>query len=123
VLIAVGVGAVLVIALIVGLVVGFGGSKPKSDEDQIRATLSAIQNAWNSDDFDALNSHSCDPSSDTEADFKKQRQTIGDITIEVSKVTVTGDTAKVDASVTSTKKKSSSPTIELKRKDGDWKMC
>jgi ketosteroid isomerase-like protein len=125
VLIGVGVGAVLVIALVVALVVGFGGdsSKPKSDEDQIRATLSAVQNAWNSDDFDTVVSHGCDSTSDSEADFRRQRQQIGDITIQIKQIHVTGDTAKVDASVKSTKKGSKSSTFDLKKKDGDWKVC
>jgi hypothetical protein len=127
VLIGVGVGAVLVIALVVALVVGFGSdSKPKSDEDQIRATLSSLETAWNANDYKAFATHVCgsNPQGTAgESNFKQQRQKSGEITFNVKKVQVTGDKAKVDVDETFTNQKDDSETLDFKKEDNDWKLC
>lgn len=130
VLILAGVAVVVVIGVVVALVVGLGGgsSKPKSDEDQIRATLSAIESAWNSGDYKAFASHVCgaNPSVNAgEDEFQQERKNVGDVSFEVTNIKVTGDTAKVEVTGKSSLKgeDSSNSTFDFKKTDGEWKWC
>jgi hypothetical protein len=130
VLIGLGVGVVLVVALVVGLVFAFGGdsSKPKSDEDQIRAVVAGIESAWNNTDYDAFMKHTChefatDPSN-SETSFKHDRSQNGEATLKVTSVKVTGDKADVTVDRKyADQSKPRSVQLGFVKEDGEWKMC
>src|SRR6202022_328007 len=71
ILIAVGIGVVVVLAVVLTLVFTLGG--PESDEDQIRGAIRGIESAYNNEDYTKFKSYRCQKRANdlSETDFKK----------------------------------------------------
>jgi hypothetical protein len=98
-----------------------------SDEDQIRQTVSAFNDAYNSQNWEAYTELMCvamrNQFTGVVMDYvKKNRANTGANTIKSIAVTISGDSAT--ASITGTNEAVGSGTINLplKREDG-WKVC
>jgi hypothetical protein len=93
---------------------GSGPSRPESDEDQIRATLSAIQESWNDFDYVTFMSYACerirDRNSTAETRFTQQRNDIGTVSFAID-------------SVTFSKQDSMSETLDFVKEDDQWVLC
>jgi hypothetical protein len=138
ILIAVGIGVVVIIAVVLTLVFTLGG--PASDEDQIRGAIRGIESAWNNKDFKAWKSHFCQKQANKmdEEDFKNDSDEER-VTITVKSITVHGDTADAEVIIntsnsssttrtTSTRTTSSSSndkknTMKFVKEDGKWLWC
>ncbi|HZQ32043.1 MAG TPA: hypothetical protein VFB19_09935 [Mycobacterium sp.] len=97
-----------------------------SDEDQIRAVISNMQVAWNSSDYDRVLGNFCteDEAKRSEESFREVRDESGQVEFTIESITVTGDTAKVEASEAFSNH--SSPdvaTLTFIREDGRWVFC
>jgi hypothetical protein len=103
------------------------GSKPESDEDQIRATLSGIEDAWNSSDYATFITYACgrirNIKSNTESEFTQQRNEIGAITFAVGSISVGGGTANVEVTETFSNQGTVSETLNFLKEDDEWKLC
>jgi len=102
-------------------------SAPVSDEDQVRQTVSAFNDAYNSQNWEAYTELMCvamrNQFTGVVMDYvKKNRANTGANTIKSIAVTISGDSAT--ASITGTNEAIGSGTISLplKREDG-WKVC
>jgi len=102
-------------------------SAPVSDEDQVRQTVSAFNDAYNSQNWEAYTELMCvamrNQFTGVVMDYvKKNRANTGANTIKSIAVVITGDDAT--ASITGTNESIGSGTISLplKREDG-WKVC
>jgi rhamnose utilization protein RhaD (predicted bifunctional aldolase and dehydrogenase) len=100
---------------------------PVSDEDQVRQTVSAFNDAYNSQNWEAYTELMCvamrNQFTGVVMDYvKKNRANTGANTIKSIAVTISGDSAT--ASITGTNEAIGSGTISLplKREDG-WKVC
>jgi predicted lipid-binding transport protein (Tim44 family) len=106
---------------------GSGPSRPESDEDQIRATLSAIQESWNDFDYVTFMSYACerirDRNSTAETRFTQQRNDIGTVSFAIDSVTVAGDTAQAEVAETFSKQDSMSETLDFVKEDDQWVLC
>ena len=98
-----------------------------SDEDQVRQTVSAFNDAYNSQNWEAYTELMCvamrNQFTGVVMDYvKKNRANTGANTIKSIAVTISGDSAT--ASITGTNEAIGSGTISLplKREDG-WKVC
>ena len=101
---------------------------PLSDEDQIRQTVQAFQDAYNTQNWDSYKQQMCPAMRDQFADgrvmdiLKKSRADGGMTAAKVSKVDITGDTAIVTLDSTNEALGNVHPTLPLQRGDG-WKIC
>jgi hypothetical protein len=102
-------------------------SKPPSDEDQIRQTVMAFQDAYNTQNWGAYTELMC---SAMRAEFtgpvmdylKKSRTQNGLTTVKITSVAITGDTATVAMDAQNEALGSGSVSLPLKLEDG-WKIC
>jgi len=103
------------------------GSKPESDEDQIRANLSAIQEAWNGSDYATFVSYVCgkirDKQTSTESVFTQERNVIGEIIFAIDSVTVSAAAAKVAVTETLSNRGTISETLNFVKEVDEWKLC
>jgi hypothetical protein len=99
----------------------------ESAEDQIRQTVMAFQDAYNTQNWDAYTELMC---SAMRAQFtgsvmnylKKGRAQNGLTTVKITSVAVTGDTATATMDAQNEALGSGSVTLPLKLEDG-WKIC
>ncbi len=100
---------------------------PPSAEDQIRQTVMAFQDAYNTQNWDAYTELMC---SAMRAEFtgptmdylKKSRVQNGLTTVKITSVAVSGDTATVAMDAQNEALGSASVSLPLKLEDG-WKIC
>lgn len=100
---------------------------PPSDEDQVKETILAYQDAYNTQNWDAYTELMCTP---MRAKFvgivmdmvKKGRHDTGLTQVKVIRPTVTGDTAVADMDVQNETTGTSTVQLPLKEEDG-WKIC
>jgi hypothetical protein len=98
-----------------------------SAEDQVRQTVFAFQDAYNTQNWDAYTELMC---SAMRAEFtgptmdylKKGRAQNGLTTITITSIAVTGDTATAAMNAQNEALGSGSLTLPLKKEDG-WKIC
>ena len=121
--------AVAVVAIIAVVVLTTRDSKP-SDEEQIRAVVAGMEDAWNSSDYQKFRGFVCEDSlavavAPTEDEFKEQRKGEGRIELEVKGVEITDDEAIVEVEEIFAKDEDSTDTedLELVRENGEWKAC
>lgn len=99
-----------------------------SDEDQVRETVMAFQDAANSQNWDAYLDLMCAPMrakfTGTVMDYlKKDRTRTGATTVTITSVSITGDTATVQLNSHNEAVGSRSVSMRLKREVDGWKMC
>jgi hypothetical protein len=135
ILIGAGVGVAVIVAVVLTLVFTLGG--PESDEDQIRGVIRGMETAWNNKDHEAFKNYYCKKvqSGITQDKFNSRISRLGKVTIEVKKVTVSGDSAEADVNMKYSKSSSSTTTtstrnpdagndtLHFKKEDGKWKDC
>ncbi len=100
---------------------------PPSDEDQIRQTVMAFQDAYNTQNWGAYTELMC---SAMRAEFtgptmdylKKSRTQNGLTTVKITSVAISGDTATVAMDAQNEALGSASVSLPLKLEDG-WKIC
>jgi uncharacterized lipoprotein len=100
---------------------------PLSDEDQIKESLQAVQDAFNTQNWDAYLEMMCPVQ---RAKFtgnimemvKKTRLENGRSTMKVVSVVVSGDTAKATVEATNETAGTMNLVMPLERSDG-WKLC
>lgn len=100
---------------------------PESAEDQIRQTVMAFQDAYNTQNWDAYTELMC---SAMRAEFtgptmdylKKSRTQNGLTTVKITSVAISGDTATVAMDAQNEALGSASVSLPLKLEDG-WKIC
>jgi hypothetical protein len=100
---------------------------PRSDEDQIRQTVMAFQDAYNTQNWSAYTELMC---SAMRAEFtgptmdylKKSRTQNGLTTVKITSVAISGDTATVAMDAQNEALGSGSVSLPLKHEDG-WKIC
>ncbi|OBF46255.1 hypothetical protein A5787_11755 [Mycobacterium sp. 852002-50816_SCH5313054-b] len=100
---------------------------PPSDEDQIRQTVMAFQDAYNTQNWGAYTELMC---SAMRAEFtgptmdylKKSRAQNGLTTVKITSVAVSGDTATVAMDAQNEALGAGSVSLPLKLEDG-WKIC
>ncbi|OBG34234.1 hypothetical protein A5673_22180 [Mycobacterium sp. E3198] len=100
---------------------------PPSDEDQIRQTVMAFQDAYNTQNWGAYTELMC---SAMRAEFtgpvmdylKKSRTQNGLTTIKITSVAISGDTATVAMDAQNEALGAGSVSLPLKLEDG-WKIC
>lgn len=98
-----------------------------SDEDQVRQTVNAFNDAYNSQNWEAYTELMC---AAMRAQFagvvmdyvKRNRANTGVNTIKSIAVTITGDTATANITGTNEAAGSGTITMPLKQEDG-WKVC
>jgi hypothetical protein len=124
-----GIIATVTAAVVVIVVAVTPGPKP-SDEQQIRAVVAGMQEAWNRSDFDAFRGYLCKGNqwfwstigdSGSAAMTMRQR---GRAQFTVNSVQVAGDSAK--ASVKESYSNGAQPpetTEDFVHEDGKWKVC
>lgn len=100
---------------------------PPSDEDQIRQTVMAFQDAYNTQNWDAYTQLMCSAMraefTGTVMDYlKKSRTQNGLTTVKITSVAITGDTATVAMDAQNEALGSGSVSLPLKLEDG-WKIC
>lgn len=138
--IVISVAAAAIVAAIVATVLYFVvGSKP-SDEDQIRAGVAGMTDAWNRSDYAAWRGYVCtklknenhdnDDNDTSEAFFKEARPATGRQDITVQSVHIDGDNATVYEKWEDENKAGKDPTDTAgtgqenwARESGHWKWC
>jgi hypothetical protein len=104
-----------------------GNSAPQTDEDQIRGTLSAIEDAWNSFDYASFMSHSCaqirHKTSNTESKFTQQRDETGTVTFTIDSISIHSATAQVEVTEKFSSQDTMSETLDFRKESDDWKLC
>jgi hypothetical protein len=104
-----------------------GGSAPQTDEDQIRGTLSAIEDAWNSFDYAGFMSHSCaqirNKKTNTESKFTQQRNETGTVHFAIDSIGIHSASAQVEVTETFSNQDTMSETLDLRKEADDWKLC
>lgn len=100
---------------------------PESAEDQIRQTVMAFQDAYNTQNWDAYTELMCTAmrvefTGPTMDYLKKTRVQNGLTNVKVTAVVVTGDTATVSMDAQNEALGSRSVSLPLKLEDG-WKIC
>ncbi|MDD7812150.1 nuclear transport factor 2 family protein [Mycobacterium sp. CSUR Q5927] len=101
---------------------------PPSDEDQIRQTVQAFQDAYNTQNWDVYKEQMCPAMRDqfTEGPvmdlLKKTRADNGLTRATVSAVDIDGDVATVTLDSQNEALGNLAPTLRLERADG-WKIC
>lgn len=99
-----------------------------SDEDQIRQTVQAFQDAYNTQNWDSYKQQMCPAMRDQFADgpvmdlLKKTRADGGLTRATVSAVDIDGDAATVTLDSQNEASGNLVPTLRLERADG-WKIC
>ena len=98
-----------------------------SDEDQVRQTVGAFNDAYNSQNWEAYTELMCvamrNQFTGVVMDYvKKNRANTGANTIKSIAVTITGDTATANITGTNEAQGPGTITLPLKREDG-WKIC
>jgi len=99
-----------------------------SDEDQVRQTVKAFQDAYNTENWDAYLDVMCAP---MQAKFtgpvmdylKKGRAQAGVTTVSTTAVSITGDTATVTMTSHNEAMGTRSVSLPLKREEDGWKIC
>jgi ketosteroid isomerase-like protein len=99
-----------------------------SDDDQIRQTIKAFQDAYNTENWDAYLDLMCAP---MRAKFtgivmdylKKDRAQSGVTTVTSMSVSITGDTASVKMEARAEVLGSRSVSMSMKREEDGWKIC
>lgn len=103
------------------------GSTPGSDEDQIRATLAGIQDAWNDSDYSTFISYACgrihNRKSNTESEFTHQRNEVGSITFAVDSISISGATAKIEVTEAFSNQDTASESFDFVKEDDEWRLC
>lgn len=99
-----------------------------SDEDQVRQTVKAFQDAYNTENWDAYLDLMCVPMrakfTGTVMDYlKKDRVQAGVTTVTTTSVAITGDTATVKMDSHNEALGSRSVSLPLKREEDGWKIC
>ena len=119
--------AVVAIAAAVLVVVLTRESKP-SDEEQIRAVLTGMQDAWNGENWNEFKGFVCEPSMQddppTDEDLQEERDQQGRSELTVKSIEISGD--KASASVEQTYENSDEPDtedVDFVREGDDWKVC
>jgi hypothetical protein len=100
---------------------------PPSDEDQVKETILAYQDAYNTQNWDAYTELLCTPMRakfvGTVMDMvKKGRHDTGLTQVKAVRPTITGDTADAEMDVENETTGTSTVHLPLKREDG-WKIC
>ncbi|MGV0626094.1 nuclear transport factor 2 family protein [Mycolicibacter minnesotensis] len=101
---------------------------PPSDEDQIRQTIRAFQDAANTQNWDAYKQQMCPEMREKFTDgpvmdlLKKSRAQAGITNVRVTAVDIDGDIAIVTLDSQNESQGSATPTMRLRRVDG-WKIC
>lgn len=101
---------------------------PPSDEDQIRQTVHAFQDAYNTQNWDAYKEQMCPAMRDQFTDgpvmdlLKKTRVDHGLTNATVSAVDIDGDVATATLDSQNEALGNMAPTLRLERADG-WKIC
>ena len=103
-------------------------SAAPSDEDQVRQTVKAFQDAYNTENWDAYLDVMCAP---MRAKFtgpvmdylKKGRAQTGVTTVSVTAVSITGDAATVTMTSHNEAMGTRSVNLPLKREEDGWKIC
>lgn len=101
---------------------------PPSDEDQIRQTVQAFQDAYNTQNWDVYKQQMCPAMRDQFTDgpvmdlLKKTRADNGLTRATVSAVDIDGDVATVTLDSQNEALGNLAPTLRLERTDG-WKIC
>ncbi|AEF34065.1 MULTISPECIES: nuclear transport factor 2 family protein [Mycobacteriaceae] len=101
---------------------------PPSDDDQIRQTVQAFQDAYNTQNWDAYKEQMCPAMRDQFTDgpvmdlLKKTRADGGLTRATVSAVDIDGDVATVTLDSQNEASGNLAPTLRLERGDG-WKIC
>ncbi len=101
---------------------------PPSDEDQIRQTVQAFQDAYNTQNWDAYKEQKCPAMRDQFTDgpvmdlLKKTRADSGLTRATVGAVDIDGDVATVTFDSLNEASGNLAPTLRLERGDG-WKIC
>jgi len=103
-------------------------SAPTSDEDQVRQTVKAFQDAANTENWDAYLELMCAPMrakfTGTVMDYlKKDRERTGVTTATITSVSITGDDATVTMNSRNEALGSASVSLPLKREEDGWKIC
>lgn len=120
--------AAVIVALGVAtlIIVSQKADAPKSDEDQIRAALSGLVEAYNNSDYDTYVSHICPSERSGLADaseLKQDRSDTGRLSFDDISIDVTGDTAKVTATATvENEEEPDTQTVDFVKEDGRWMM-
>lgn len=101
---------------------------PLSDEDQVRQTLLAFQDAANSQNWDAYLELMCAPErakfTGSVMDYlKKARAQDGPTTITITSVTINGDDAEARYVAHNETRGPASAGLPLKREEDGWKIC
>ena len=99
-----------------------------SDEDQVRQTVKAFQDAANTENWDAYLELMCAPMrakfTGTVMDYlKKDRERTGVTTATITSVSITGDDATVTMNSRNEALGSASVSLPLKREEDGWKIC
>ena len=99
-----------------------------SEEDQVRETVKAFQDAYNTENWDAYLDLMCVPMrakfTGAVMDYlKKDRVQAGVTTVTITSVSITGDTATVKMDSRNEALGSASVSLPLKREEDDWKIC
>lgn len=102
-------------------------SAPPSDEDQIRQTVMAFQDAYNTQNWGAYTELMCSAmrvefTGPTMDYLKKSRTQNGLTTVKITSVAISGDTATVAMDAQNEALGSRSVSLPLKLEDG-WKIC
>lgn len=102
-------------------------SAPPSDEDQIRQTVMAFQDAYNTQNWSAYTELMCSAmrvefTGPTMDYLKKSRTQNGLTTVKITSVAISGDTATVAMDAQNETLGSRSVSLPLKLEDG-WKIC
>lgn len=103
-------------------------SAAASDEDQVRQTVKAFQDAANTENWDAYLDLMCAPMrakfTGVVMDYlKKDRERTGVTTVTITSVSITGDTATVNMNSRNEALGSASVSLPLKREEDGWKIC
>jgi hypothetical protein len=98
-----------------------------SAEDQVRQTVTAFQDAYNTQNWEAYTDLMCSAmrsqfTGPTMDSVKKGRAQNGLTTVKITSVSVTGDSADATMDVQNEALGSGTLTLPLKREDG-WKVC
>jgi hypothetical protein len=101
---------------------------PPSDEQQIRDTLIAFQDAYNSENWDAYQALMCPTMRERFAgsimdSVRQTRASAGLTTTSIKSVTITGDTAIVNAENTNELTGTATVDLPLTRGDDGWALC
>jgi hypothetical protein len=121
------VAAVAIVATVLAVVLA---REPKpSDEEQIRAVLTGMANAWNDSDWDQFKSFVCDASlqegdTPTDEDLQKDRDRDGRSELAVHSLEITGDKASAEVEQTyENKDEPDTEDVDFVRENGEWKLC